>query len=82
MNYHVRSKSGALYTVIEVDDGRFTCDCPGWVFLRRGKPRGCKHTRAAEAGTIARDFQLMEPAAKAGGPVQKYVPGLGRKAAT
>ena len=44
------SKSGKspLYTVSLYKDGCISCDCPGWMFKRTGKPRGCKHTISLE----------------------------------
>ena len=33
-----------MYAVLLRDDGRLSCDCPGWTVKRAGKPRACKHT--------------------------------------
>lgn len=33
----------AVYEVVLYGDGCASCDCPGWVFKRKDKPRGCKH---------------------------------------
>jgi len=33
------------YEVLLYDDGCISCNCPGWTFKRKGKPRECKHTR-------------------------------------
>jgi hypothetical protein len=38
----------AIYETLLHADGQLSCDCPAWVFVRRGRPRGCRHTRAAE----------------------------------
>lgn len=29
-------------------EGVLSCDCPGWVFKKKGQPRKCRHTRAVE----------------------------------
>jgi hypothetical protein len=50
---------------IEKATGRVSCTCPGWVFKKKDKQRGCKHTREMLAGTIA----------KAETPRRRYSPG-------
>ena len=44
--FHFKSKSrpGVKYTTQINSDGSVTCDCPGWVFKKKGKERGCSHT--------------------------------------
>ena len=27
------------------EDGKMSCDCPGWIFKKKGVNRDCKHTR-------------------------------------
>lgn len=48
--WEVESPRGAIYTVLLYKDGSTSCDCPGWVFQKKGKPRGCKHTREVGIG--------------------------------
>lgn len=51
------SSHGAVtYETLLWSDGSTTCDCPGWVYQRAGKPRGCKHTRMVAA--VERGEQL------------------------
>jgi hypothetical protein len=38
----------AIYETLLYADGQLSCDCPAWIFVRRGRPRGCRHTRALE----------------------------------
>ena len=39
------SSSDKVYTVQRRVDGLVSCDCPGWVVKRAGRPRSCKHTK-------------------------------------
>jgi hypothetical protein len=39
----------AVYETLLYADGRLSCNCPGWFFAKRGRPRGCRHTRAVES---------------------------------
>lgn len=41
-------RRAAKYEIILRADGTLSCDCAGWVFARKGKPRGCKHTTSLE----------------------------------
>jgi hypothetical protein len=44
------STHGAVvYETLLYADGRLSCNCPAWVYVRKGRPRGCRHTRAAES---------------------------------
>ena len=36
---------GVSYETIEYDNGRVTCNCPGWRFKKGDKPRTCKHVK-------------------------------------
>jgi hypothetical protein len=38
----------ALYETVLYADGSLSCNCPGWVYPRNGRPRACRHTRAYE----------------------------------
>lgn len=39
----------ATYTVLLKSDGSLTCNCPGWIFKKKGQHiRQCKHTDAVE----------------------------------
>lgn len=42
--------SGSIihYEVRMNEDGSISCDCPGWIFAKKGAARGCKHTRQIE----------------------------------
>ena len=42
----------AIYETLLHADGRLSCDCPAWVYVKKGRPRGCRHTRAVE-GQVA-----------------------------
>lgn len=39
----------AVYETLLHADGRLSCNCPAWVYVRKGQPRGCRHTRVAES---------------------------------
>ena len=43
------SRGTTTYEVTLWDDGTLSCDCPGWVYAKKGRPRACKHTRIVEA---------------------------------
>ena len=38
----------AIYQTLLDVDGRLSCNCPAWVYVRKGRPRTCRHTRAVE----------------------------------
>jgi hypothetical protein len=38
----------AIYETLLHADGQLSCDCPAWIFVRRGRPRACRHTHALE----------------------------------
>lgn len=42
---HESTHWNTSYTTLLRSDGELTCDCPGWVYQRKGQERGCKHTR-------------------------------------
>jgi len=44
----IRSESSNnLYIVAQAKkSGEWQCSCPGWIFKKPGKPRGCKHLTA------------------------------------
>jgi hypothetical protein len=45
-----RSRHGAaVYETLLYADGHLSCNCPAWVYVRKGRPRGCRHTRAVES---------------------------------
>lgn len=46
------SHGATTYEVCEWPDGSFSCDCPGWIYVRPGKTRSCKHVRLAAAGAL------------------------------
>ena len=39
----------AVYETLLHADGRLSCNCPAWVYVRKGRPRGCRYTRVAES---------------------------------
>ena len=39
----------AVYETLLHADGRLSCNCPAWFYVRKGRPRGCRHTRAVES---------------------------------
>lgn len=48
------STKGKVYQTLLYVDGSTSCDCPGWVFKRKGTQDGartCKHTRFVDMGT-------------------------------
>jgi hypothetical protein len=48
-----RSRHGAaVYETLLYADGQLSCHGPGWFYARKGRPRGCRHTRAVE-GQVA-----------------------------
>lgn len=51
------AKSDRITTVYEVllrADGAMSCDCPGWIYAKKGQERTCKHVQrhAGEAPGI------------------------------
>ncbi len=52
------SGGSTTYEVLRQPDGSLTCNCPGWTFKRKGDVRGCKHTKAVEAGSALRSTPL------------------------
>jgi len=58
--WSVPSASSAVnYEVLLHHDGERTCNCPGWIIKRNGKPRSCRHVKQvrSEAEAIFADFQ-------------------------
>ena len=53
--------SDRVYQVIE-NEGKVSCNCPGWIFKRAGKPRGCRHT--AQIATSPMDVVFSQADAK------------------
>lgn len=39
------SHGATTYETLLYPDGTLSCDCPGWVFQKAGRPRGCRHTK-------------------------------------
>lgn len=37
------------YTAQLNEDETLSCNCPGWIFAKKGQERSCKHTRKVEA---------------------------------
>lgn len=50
------------YETILHTNGDVTCNCPGWIYARKGQPRTCKHTQRIEdeAGRLFRAYQNGE----------------------
>lgn len=69
------SGGSTVYEVLLYDDGVLSCNCPGWVYCRKGE-RGCKHTRSIED----RDIPIMVAngfsAAQYGGRDLNQITGL------
>jgi hypothetical protein len=65
----------AIYETLLYADGRLSCNCPAWVYPRRGKPRGCRHTRAVES-------QVADRLAGRGAVVGGAPPGPAARAPT
>lgn len=42
------SRGVTCYETIVYTDGSTSCDCPGWIYARKGGTRTCKHIRALE----------------------------------
>ena len=57
----------AVYETILKADGGLSCNCPAWVYVRKGRPRGCRHTRAVEG-------QVPDVLAGKGAPVPGPAP--------
>lgn len=57
------SHGTTTYEILLHADGSLSCNCPGWVFQRPGKPRGCKHTKAytSEARRLHHRYLAGEP---------------------
>jgi hypothetical protein len=39
----------AVYETLLHADGHLSCNCPAWVYVKKGRPRACRHTRAVES---------------------------------
>lgn len=64
--WSTRSRHGAaVYETLLYADGRLSCNCPAWVYARKGRPRGCRHTHAVESQVAER---LAGRGSVAGGP--------------
>lgn len=49
------SSSDRWYTVkLNRETGGLSCNCPGWIFQRRGQPRTCKHLRSLVVADVIR----------------------------
>jgi len=44
-----KSSSGDKTWKVRKKDGSYTCNCPGWIYKRKGKDRSCKHVIKAAA---------------------------------
>lgn len=63
------------------EDGTISCNCPGWVFAKKGQERACKHTRkiASEAPQILKMFKagealpVLDLSSGSSGPTQPFV---------
>jgi hypothetical protein len=42
------SHGATVYETVLRSDGSLSCDCPGWIYARKGQRRSCKHTRKHE----------------------------------
>ena len=52
---NVSSKGTKIYVLLFDDvEHKISCNCPGWIYPRGGRSRGCKHTKAyiAEMGLL------------------------------
>jgi hypothetical protein len=45
------------------EDESITCNCPGWIFAKKGQARECKHTKqiAKEAKEVWKKYKKGEP---------------------
>jgi hypothetical protein len=43
------STPGKKYVVLQGPKGGLSCNCPSWIFKKRGQERTCKHVREVEA---------------------------------
>lgn len=41
------------------DERELKCNCPGWIFKRKDRPRGCKHLAQAGAAAVALDVNAL-----------------------
>lgn len=57
------SRGVTVYETLLRRDGTMSCDCPGWINAKRGKPRSCRHVveRQREAIQILTDFKAGRP---------------------
>lgn len=45
------SSNSTTYETTLEEDGTLSCNCPGFIFKKKGQTRGCKHTRQIEPYT-------------------------------
>lgn len=61
--FQVASSDGSkLYTIAQrKSDNSWGCGCPGWIYKKAGRPRGCTHLSSREA--VLREFFCETPRA-------------------
>lgn len=47
--HNASRSSDRVYETIIYGDGSTSCNCPGWIYVKAGRERGCRHTKAAQA---------------------------------
>lgn len=63
------SSSDKMYIVAQAKySNEWQCSCPGWIFKKKDKPRGCKHLRTMLPSLEAIDAMGIETAAPAPAP--------------
>jgi hypothetical protein len=45
------SSGSTTYETVLDEEGMLSCNCPGFIFKKKGQARGCKHTRQIEPYT-------------------------------
>ena len=55
------SSGSTTYETVLEEDGTLSCNCPGFIFKKKGQARGCKHTRQIEPYTARLLAKTLTP---------------------
>ena len=58
--YRFPSRSSSrIYEVRDDDSGALSCTCPGWVYKRNNRPRGCRHVTEVQINPPAPSVESL-----------------------
>lgn len=55
------SSGSTTYETVLEEDSTLSCNCPGFIFKKKGQARGCKHTRQIEPYTARLLARTLTP---------------------